>query len=463
MNISERGPTRDGTRPAAICADIASRLASVGHPPGSPLVAGISGGADSTALLVSLAAGRAALGCVTAVHVEHRTRGRAGLRDALFVTALARSLAIEGIFLRGRRGAVGRGNLEARCRVERETALQRVARIVAAGSVCLAHTRDDLAETVVLRLARGAGPLALGGMQTRRADGLCRPLLGLRRGDLRSGLRRVGVPHVEDATNASDVPLRNRVRRHLLPVADAVLGVDFIERLAHLAEDLQAQRGLVEDVLRGLLPAPGEPLALGFLRAAGGRAAALVRIWLARARPDLAVNRRQIAAALALAAADRRPSGRVDLGQGWALVRRYETLVVQQVGLPLPLSLDGAWLVLPGTLDLRDGRRLAARLEHEPLPGGHVLLEAPRSPALRVRHPRAGDRLRLAAGTRKLADVLIDRRVPRDRRPGLLLVEDAGDILWVEETGPAAGRAWRGSGAALVLSIEGVFAGSAGL
>ncbi len=455
----DRRSPRPGEGPVP---ELAARLGSVGVAPGAAVVVGVSGGADSTGLLVALAA--VGTGPVVVVHVEHHTRGRAGLRDALFATTLARGLGLPGFLLRGASSEEGkRGNLEARCRIERESALARVARAVGATSICLAHTRDDLAETVLLRLARGCGPATLAGMQPRRLDGFCRPLLGVRRADLHRRLDELGIPHVEDASNASDDRLRNRVRRRLLPLADTVLGVDVVERLARLAEDLEQQQRLVGESLASRLPAPGEPLPVLVLRAAGADAGGLLQHWLVRELPGPRANRRQIAAGVQLAGSEK-PSGRVDIGAGWALIRRYESMIVGKVR-AADLPPEGARLDLPGVVTLTAGARIRAQIETEPPEASAqiAVLDCPATAFLWVRHPKAGDRLRLHGGSRKLSALLIDRRVPRDRRAGLLVVEDGTDILWVEDVGSAADRVWQGRGQALVLRIEGGFAAFPGL
>lgn len=186
--------------------------------PGTAVTCGVSGGADSLALLVLAVEA----GCeVTAVHVDHGLR-EGSAADAEVVAAAA---ARFGAGFRSVEVAVAPGpNLEARARVARHAALP-------AGAL-LGHTADDRAETLLLNLLRGAGLHGLGAL---RADDR-HPLVALRRRETAALCATLGLRPVQDPTNRDPAFRRNRVRAEVLPLLDAVAGRDVVPLLARTAE-----------------------------------------------------------------------------------------------------------------------------------------------------------------------------------------------------------------------------------
>jgi tRNA(Ile)-lysidine synthase len=204
--------------------------AIVAVPPGGWAV-GVSGGADSVALLMLLQQ-RADLS-LHVVHLDHQTRGQASTDDAAFVHELAqrRSLPITLARLSdiAPHLADPPANPSARYRAARLELFRQVVAAHALRGVVLAHHADDQAETVMQRLLRGSGYSGLGGMRpdtTLAGLRVLRPLLGVRREALRAYLTARGEAWREDASNQSDAYARNRARRVLdahPAVADAML------------------------------------------------------------------------------------------------------------------------------------------------------------------------------------------------------------------------------------------------
>ncbi len=191
-------------------------------PAGTPLACGVSGGADSLALLVLAVAA----GCdVTAIHVDH------GLRDASAEEAEVVREAAHGLGASFRAEAVvlrAGPNLEARARAARHRVL---------GPECaLGHTADDQAETVLVNLLRGAGVDGLAGMR----PGPRHPILALRRADTERVCAVAGLSPVYDPSNDDPAFLRNRVRRELLPLLADLAARDLVPVLARQADLLRA-------------------------------------------------------------------------------------------------------------------------------------------------------------------------------------------------------------------------------
>jgi tRNA(Ile)-lysidine synthase len=212
---------------------------------GERLVVGLSGGADSVALTAALAGLRRRRGFeLVAAHLDHGLRpGSAD--DAAFCHALCASL---GVPLRGGSGRVRaralreKGGLEQAARRERYSFLRRVKQDEAAVAIAVAHTQDDQAETLLLRLLRGAGSTGLAGMRPRSGD-LLRPLLGVSRREVLAYLEERGLAWREDPSNADTSLTRNRVRLELLPYLEERFNPRVRPALARTA-DLLAEEAL---------------------------------------------------------------------------------------------------------------------------------------------------------------------------------------------------------------------------
>ncbi len=233
---------------AADVADrIAARAAALGLGPGAPVTALVSGGADSTLLLVSLAE----LGCaVHAVHVAHGLRGEESAADADACRALAERLGAPLAIVDGR--VAPGGNLEARLRDAR-----RAAALAHAGDdpIATGHTLSDRAETVLYRLAASGSPRGLAALPPRDGRWL-RPLIDCSRDEVRRELVRRGVTWRDDPTNAEPGPARNRIRLDVLPaLAQAHPGAERnLARAALLADD---ERALLDELADGLIDPDG--------------------------------------------------------------------------------------------------------------------------------------------------------------------------------------------------------------
>lgn len=240
--------------------ELSGRLRGWGVARADRILAAVSGGADSIALLHALAAldQRVSVG-----HVHHGLRGAEADADEEFVREAARAL---GVPCRVRRIDAGRRDgrsPEARARAGRYAALEALRAECGAVWTATAHTVDDQAETVLLRALRGTGVEGLAGIEPRcRQRRLIRPLLRAGRADLRDYLRARGLAWREDRTNADlEVP-RNRLRAHVLPVLET-MQPGAARRLAALANAAREGRGNGEAELRDVLDAAVKPCAGG--------------------------------------------------------------------------------------------------------------------------------------------------------------------------------------------------------
>lgn len=262
--------------------------------PGRLLLA-VSGGTDSTALLLLLADLAPELGLVLHVaHFDHRIR-RTGAADAQFVSDLAASV---GAPIRIGR-AEGKPRSEDAAREARYAFLRRAATESGATAIATGHTRDDQAETVLLHLTRGSGIAGLSGMRPSR-EGVVRPLLCVGRDETEAVCAATGIAPREDPSNRSLRYARNRIRRRVMPELRAInpQASSALARVADAAAELAGSRaaaaassldkatrdGAIDLDLLGPDPAlREESLALAWLRSTG-------RVLSARGRSALAAQ-----------------------------------------------------------------------------------------------------------------------------------------------------------------------------
>ncbi|HYB71408.1 MAG TPA: tRNA lysidine(34) synthetase TilS, partial [Candidatus Bathyarchaeia archaeon] len=202
---------------------------------GDVVLAAVSGGADSVALLDLLLTIRPELGIsLSVVHVDHGLRPEAAA-EADTVRRLCDRL---GVACRVERVAVPTARpwdgLEAESRRVRHAAWARVARAVGATAVATGHTADDQAETVLMRLLQGAGPRGLAGIAPVRGL-LISPLIETRRMRIEEHLRARGLDWTEDPSNREPRFLRNRIRHDVLPFLAELTGTSVVEALCRSA------------------------------------------------------------------------------------------------------------------------------------------------------------------------------------------------------------------------------------
>jgi tRNA(Ile)-lysidine synthase len=227
-------------------------------PPGPVLVA-CSGGADSLALAAAARFVGSSVGLVT---VDHGLQAGSD-RRALDVAAWARSAGFDPVEVATVSVAGLPGGPEAAARTARYAALTAAASRAGAAAVLLGHTRDDQAETVLLALARGAGPRGLSGMPRKKGIFL-RPLLDVGRGETRKACAALGLVPWEDPHNSDPAFARSRVRGAALPALVEALGTDVVANLARSAELIAADNAaldeLAEEALLRASGAPGSPV-----------------------------------------------------------------------------------------------------------------------------------------------------------------------------------------------------------
>jgi tRNA(Ile)-lysidine synthase len=451
-------------------------------PSGTRVAVAVSGGADSVALLSVLLelAPRGGFSVAGIVHVNHQLRGAESERDQAFCEGLAVRQNLPAHVERTdvlRVAAAERLSTEVAARRLRYAALERGRQALGADRVAVGHTRDDQAETVLLRLLRGAGPRGLAGIYPRNGA-IVRPMFDVGRQQLRAWSADNGITHVEDASNQDLANPRNLLRHEVLPALRAWLGPSVPAALARAADVARADEELLAELtdalVRRLVSRDGEQVRVDVPGAALAPVALRRRVLLEALR-RAGVREPGFAEVEALAAMvqDEAAPG-VDLPghvradrNGHAVVLRdrapqRELVAPFRYALPVP---GRVWIAeVSATVHAETGS------PDGPLPEGTldapvaVVASAQVTGGLFVRNWRPGDVLRPIGlgGTKKLQDLFVDRKVPRVVRHRLPLVVDGHDrVVWVP--GHALDEVYRasaGGSGVVVLKLTRQWGGS---
>ena len=388
--------------------------------PGDRVICAVSGGADSVALLFAMYLLRERLDItLEAAHFNHRLRGEESDADEAFVKELCGRYDIP-LHLGSGRILPGKKGLEAAAREARYAFLRSLP-----GKIATAHTADDNAETVLLHLVRGTGLKGLGGISPMNGN-VIRPMLTVTRREVEAFLSEYALPHREDSTNATDLFLRNRIRRNVMPLLlqeNPSLAENLSDMALGLREDEDYLSRMAGETLPGVAALREMHPAL--------RARALERFLKENGVSE--PEKRHITLLEQLVFSDK-PSARADLPGGITVARRYDTLEV--LGEAQPLSER----VLEGSLELPElGLRVvcaeADTIVNTPdtftvVPEGRIV----------VRSRLPGDRIRLSGGTKSLKKLFIDRKIPASERLRIPIIADEAGVLGVWSIGADQNR-----------------------
>ena len=409
---------------------------------------GVSGGVDSLSLLYCLHALRHELNC--SLHVAHLDHGlrpdSAG--DAEYVRNHADQMklpiSVERIdvpeMMRHHKHSV-----ETAARNARFNFYDSVSEKIGATKVALGHHRGDQAETVLMRLLRGAGSIGLKGMLPVRDGKFIRPLLHFSRGEIEAFAAELGLQPRRDSTNYEPDSLRNRIRLELIPLLEQSYNPNLQNTVNQTAELLRVESDYLEGIGREAFHACRETSDLTDVVVLNRRAFL---------RHHLAVRQRILRCAIAEISGNMRsfyfnhfagmlkliegesPNASLDLPDNLRLQRAYNQLIFHKSAYaPDEYEYE---VVVPGSTDLPllNARMTATIEESQPakLPDGKFqavfdFLQFP----LKLRNRRAGDRFQPFGmqGSKKVKDFLIDSKVPRRERDCVPILVSGEEIVWV--------------------------------
>lgn len=423
---------------------------------GDRVVAAVSGGPDSVALLAILQ--DLSVPCaltLSVAHLNHGLRGRESDREEIFVRELCESMDIPFFSRRADIPAamrVSKGTLEEICRKERYRFLEEVRAGIGFNKIALGHHLDDQAETVMMRILRGSGPEGLKGMAPLRDQIFIRPLIEVTRKEITVFLEERGLAAMTDSSNASDFCLRNRIRRGLMPELKKSYNPRLAENLGRMAEILRMEDDWMQTTVAGVLKEWGQDgmkdvIAIPVSEFRGLHEAVRHRI-VKTVLSDLSpapnrVGYRHVEAVMKLLGGDA-PGAMLDLPFRIRVRREYDRLYFERKG-DLPAAASGKAapfrcdVDVPGEVAVPAlGKLLSFRFvdrsQVEPNSGQRVFMDAEGIVfPLTLRSWSPGDRIQPQgmSGTQKLKDLFINEKIPRAKRGEVPLLADQASVLWV--------------------------------
>lgn len=400
--------------------------------PGDRLICAVSGGADSIALLFACYLLKDTLDFqLEAAHFNHHLRGAESDRDEAFVRDFCQGYGIP-LHVSGGQVVPGEKGLEAAARDARYGFLRSLP-----GKVATAHTADDNAETLLMRLIRGTGLKGLGAIAPVSGN-IIRPMLLVTRLEVEAFLEEWSLPHMEDSSNGTDAFLRNRIRHHIMPLLygeNPKIGENLSRTALTLREDETVLEALSAfDTLPPLETLQAQPTAIRrrclarFLKSQGVKEPEEVHL----AQVEQLVF-------------SPNPSARASLPGGVTIGRVYDRLEV----IPPEETLPEVTLPCPGDIVWGSYRIRcfpAGQIVNTPTcftfcPQGDVV----------IRSRRTGDQIRLSGGTQSLKKLFIDRKIPAAQRASLPVLSDSQGVLAVYSIGVHRDRAPEAAPAVTVL------------
>jgi tRNA(Ile)-lysidine synthase len=428
---------------------------------GDHILVGVSGGADSVALLAVMNRLRQLCGLVlTAAHFNHKMRGAESDADEAFVQALCKSLGIALVCRSLKERNRPRGmSIEDFLRRHRYAFFERTRRETGANRVALGHHQGDQAETVLMNIIRGTGLSGLSGIPPVRTATYIRPLIDCSRREILEFLTEEGLSFIDDSSNADERFLRNRIRIGLMPELEGRFNPAIRETLCRLADVIREENDYISreaqvhvarwrgaDVsrnpfevpvaeLQGLHPALQRRVILDIARAASSA--------------ESSISFEHVQAVLELTAGTK-SGGCLDLPGRLLIKRNYGLLEFRRNEWPdgrhrggrVPKAMEEAFnldVAIPGTVRItclgmsirfRELKRVPPILATD----RRAYLDRDRIAfPLVVRSMKPGDRIQPLGmkGTRKLKSVFIDEKIPRELRGTIPILADALSILWV--------------------------------
>ena len=421
---------------------------------GDHVILGLSGGADSVALFHALRLLSGAIKLrLTAVHINHGIRGDEARRDEDFVKALCEAYGIACEVIRADVPGYAKDSgmtLEEAGRVKRYDAFYEALRRHEAQKIAVAHHKNDQAETLLMRMIRGTGPMGLAGIPPVNGA-VIRPLIDCAREEIEMFLSENNWDYMMDSSNLAPSYTRNQIRLAIMPRLLTInpRSVDALARLAEMAAEENAYLDAkAEEAYHNCRGAGKEtelfiPCLKSYPLVLQRRIIRMACLLVAESMKDISYEHiRDI-----LMLMQKGTGKALQLPARLTVSIEYDKLVFRKdaqnivIGKEYILKAGGLWngecqyqsqkIQETGqtvTVSAQNIKELAslhhcctAQWDYDKIKGN-----------IRVRGRRNGDRIMLpGGGTKKVKDILIDAKVPRDKREQVLIISDDSDILWI--------------------------------
>lgn len=425
---------------------------------GDKVLVGVSGGPDSMALLHLLVDLRKEYNIELIVaHLDHMLRGKQSSADANFVEEIAIKLNIPFIIERGNVKAIASSSKMSTEEAARETRydfFQKAAEKVGATKIATAHNMDDQAETVLMRLVKGSGSLGLSGIPYKRRLGdkwVIRPLLDVKRVDIEKYLKRHKIPSRLDASNLKTLYLRNKIRHILIPLLEKEFNRKIKENLNLIARSLSDEFNYLNTTARRL-----------YKRFAVETMTAIEIDIKKLSRQHIALQRLIVREIICRLKGDLRRINykhwqevesmlydvdklNVDLPGGLKVIKKHNRLIFSKRGVTkerksqfkktIKLNVPGEVIVPELNIKARaEIVKYIPKFKKGKSTKGleYINGDLIKSP-LEIRTWREGDRMKPLGMKfyKKLHDIFVDEKVPREIRDRIPLILSGGKILWL--------------------------------
>lgn len=447
---------------------------------GDRVLVAVSGGVDSVVLLYVLRELKRELKLSLAVaHFDHGIRPDSA-QDAEFVRKLAQSLRLKFYTERADVPAYAKAkklSLEVAARQLRYQFLEKTAQAHRFNKIALGHTLNDQAETLLMRLLRGSGLEGLSGIPPVRPAEHCqyiRPLIACTREQIEAFAKAQKLRWREDPTNYDTKILRNKIRHELIPILREY-NPNLLEALGRTARLVgQAAQHLEHEAAQAfselICEQKAHELVLDldkFLQLSEYLRALVLRRAVFALRPQSELEADHIEAVLEWVS--RRGEGELRLPAGVRVLRRHSQLILTTRPATVQKRFEYL-LAVPGETAIPEiGWRFATALTLQASPGPYAFVRQRRTKkkstrsvlqerggaagvrafidadkicgSLVVRNRRPGDRISLKAGTKKLQDFFVDRKIPREARDTIPLICDENAVIWI--VGQAVNESYR--------------------
>lgn len=411
--------------------------------PHCAIIIGFSGGPDSLALLALLDALREEWDLkIFAVHVNHGLRPEASeearhaseLASHFCCTYIERKISVPELASKAKIGIEEAGR-EARYRIFREVASTCRRETGREVQIALGHHADDQAETVLFRILRGTGIHGLAGIPALREDAegtaIIRPLLGIRREAIEAYIEELSLRPNRDTSNDSEDYTRNRIRHELLPLLEKDYNPSVREALLRLAESASEEDAWMDAMAEEELAKRETGEYRCSLKGFTELPVACQRRMAVLLLKDLGLGDRigmHLAEELLAVMRSENPSARMMLPKGIEAVRCYDELMLRT-----RQEVTEAARMPELRIYLLPAEEWSACCSEYP-EGSYAAFDADLlgdSEGIHVRTRREGDRIALTVGTKRMHDLLVDRKVPREERDRLLLITKGEEVLWI--------------------------------
>jgi tRNA(Ile)-lysidine synthase len=414
------------------------------------VVVALSGGPDSTALVITLSQIAPAMGLQLIVaHFNHGLRGHEADEDERSARRLTKKLGLSFVCRKMDKKTVTKGlSPEEFYRRERYRFLDEVAKINHAHKIALGHNLQDQAETVLLHLLRGSGLEGLKGIMPLRDGKYIRPLIGISREEIIAFLNEAGIAYRQDISNESNLYLRNKIRLELLPYLKKEFNPRIDDTLAQTAEILREDnnfiRECVDKALKSTCIKKQKNRVVLNIQYISILPTAIQRRLFKELLENFNVEKNGITFLHINALNDllRNPeSGRkICLPFGIEARREYENLILERAG-DCSKQMEYSYQVeIPGSIYLPE-RNLTVHLrvlkknkiEFNVKNKDYFDLDKIRFPLV-LRNRREGDWFQPLgmSGRQKLKSLFIDHKIPQRKRQEIMVLADQRAVIWIE-------------------------------